>query len=144
MKYILLWIIILLILSNVTFSQGITHITDTLNKAPYQLNYRDPVNVVNGMLEACKTKNLMLIFMVFDPFIERGEFYKYRNVYFNKNEEYIKDLYDIKDSYVNGTVKISNDGRTAVVPMFYKSSVRQHQEEIGLVNRFGNWYISGF
>jgi hypothetical protein len=110
----------------------------------YKLDYKDPVSVVNGMIEASKTKDLKLNFLVFDPFIVGGEFYKYRMVYFTNDLKAIEELYDIRYSYVNGSTIISEDGMRATVPMWYKSSVREHQQEIHLINRYGNWYIAGF
>jgi len=110
----------------------------------YRLDYTDPVSVVNGMIEAAKSKDLKLNFLVFDPFIEKGEFFEYRMLYFTNDQKAIEELYDIRNSYVNGLAVISQDGSSALVPMWYKSSVREHQEEIHLINRFGNWYITGF
>jgi hypothetical protein len=117
---------------------------NTNNTPEYKLNYKDPISVVNGMIEASKKKDLKLNFLVFDPFIESGEIYAYRMVYFTKNQNDIDDLYDIRNSYVNGLAVISDDGMSAKVPMWYKSSVREFQEEIYLINRYGNWYIHGF
>jgi hypothetical protein len=45
---------------------------------------------------------------------------------------------------VNGIAKISDSGNEAKVPIWYKSSIRELQEEVHLVKRFGNWYIRGF
>jgi hypothetical protein len=110
----------------------------------FKLDYTNPVVVVNGLIKASNDKDLKLIFLVFDPFIEDGEFYKYRNVYFTKNLKHIQELHDIRQSYVNGPAIILDNGNEATVPMWYKSSVREYQEEIYLVKRYGNWYIRSF
>lgn len=110
----------------------------------YKLDYTNPISVVNGFIFASKNKDLKLNFLVFDPFIESGEFYKYRMVYFTKDLKSIEELYDMRNSFINGTPKISEDGFKATVPLWSKSSFREYQEEIKLINRFGNWYISGF
>ena len=110
----------------------------------FKLDYTNPVSVVNGLIKAAKDKDLELNFLVFDPFITEGEFFKYRNVCFTKNQKLIEELHDIRQSFVNGIAKISDNGNEAKVPMWYKSSIREFQEEIHLVKRFGNWYIRDF
>lgn len=123
------------------FSQNIERSNVTVN---YTLDYKDPVSVVNGLIIACKNKDLKLAFLVFDPFIERGEFFRYRRVYFTNDKNDIDQLYDMRNSFTNGPAKISENGLIAWVPMWYKSSVREFQESIELHKRYGNWYILGF
>ncbi len=117
---------------------------NTVHSQEFKLDYTNPVSVVNGLIKAARDKDLKLIFLVFDPFIVSGEFFEYKNIYFTKNQKLIQELHDIRQSYVNGPAKIFENGDQATVPMLYKSSIREHQEEIYLVNRFGNWYITGF
>lgn len=117
-----------------------------INNSPikYKLDYTNPISVVNGLIEASKNKDLELNFLVFDPFI-RGDLYEFRMLYFTNDQNGINSLLDIRNSYVNGAAVFSQDGRTATVPMWYKSSVRkEYQEQIELINRFGNWYILSF
>lgn len=127
-----------------TYSYANAQKENNLTGPEYKLDYKDPISIVNGMIEASKKKDLKLNLLVFDPFIERGEFYKYRMVYFTNDQKAIEELHDIRNSYVNGSPIISEDGMSATVPMWYKSSIREHQEQIHLTNRYGNWYISGF
>ena len=131
-----------LFISLSSFSQKVERSYVTVN---YKLDYTDPVSVVNGLITACKNKDLKLAFLVFDPFIESGEFYRYRRVYFTNDKNDIDALYDMRNSFTNGPAKISENGLTAWVPMWYKSSHKgDYQERIELNKRYGNWYIIGF
>jgi hypothetical protein len=116
------------------------------NLIAYELDFTNPISVVNGLIFAAKTKNVELWSIVFDPLSTsfKSEMYTNRMVYYTKDRKIIEDAYDFRNSFINGEVTFSKNGDRAYVPIWHSRKVEGFQNKISLENRFGNWYISGF
>ena len=108
------------------------------------LDFTDPSSVVKAFITASRKKDILLASLLIDPEIAPNELRKIKNLIITKDQRLIEELYDIRESYINGSAKIAPDGKTAIVPVWYKSSIREHQEEVYLINRYGNWLIADF
>jgi hypothetical protein len=138
MKKFILLFVINLILNNL-YSQKVEIINDS---AEYKLDFTNPISVVNGLIFASKTKNIELASLVFDPFAESGQMLRNKTLYLTKDKKHVDELYEIRDSYINGKFIITGFGDTGYISMWLKTPTKARQETVHLRKRFGNWYIS--
>jgi len=128
-------------IGNLEVAQNEVIIYDSVD---YKLDFTDPLSVVNGLIFASKTKNIELASLVFDPFAQSGEMYRNKTLYLNKDSEHIDELYQMRFSFINGKFVNTGFGDSGYVLMWLKTPIKEYQEKVYLIRRFGNWYISGF
>jgi hypothetical protein len=138
MKKLILLFIPILILNNL-YSQKVEIKNDS---AEYKLDFTNPISVVNALIFAAKTKNIELASLVFDPFAQSGQMTKNKTLYLTMDKKRIDQLYEIRDSFINGKFIITGFGDTGYVPMWLKTPSEERQETVHFRKRFGNWYIS--
>lgn len=111
---------------------------DLDNTNGYDLNYKDPNNVVNGIIHAIKKKDSLLLYFLTLPAIdikgfEHHSFIKAYN---------IPEILKIKNIYVTGKFEYTSDSLQCKIPLvIVESKTRESYHYFKKV--YGNWYWDG-
>ena len=63
---------------------------------------------ISLLIFAAKTKNIELASLVFDPFAQSGQMTKNKTLYLTMDKKRIDQLYEIRDSFINGKFIITH------------------------------------